>query len=99
MIERLRQAGDEKTVAVLEIILHDEIGHVAIGSHWFKYLCQQRGLDAARTFHELAGQYFPGQICGPFHYEARRQAGFSTAELEALEQMGTGKTQGGKTTP
>jgi len=99
MIERLRQADDEKTVTVLEIILRDEIGHVAIGSHWFQYLCQQRGLDAARTFHELVGHYFPGQICGPFHYEARQQAGFSAAELEALEQMGTGKVQGGNTTP
>jgi len=99
MIQRLRQAGDEKTVAVLEIIWRDEIGHVAIGSHWFQYLCQQRGLNAAQTFHELVGQYFPGQICGPFHYEARQQAGFSTAELKALEQMGTGKTQGRNTTP
>ncbi len=91
MIARLHQAGDEKMVAVLEIILRDEIGHVAIGSRWFQYLCRQRGLDAARTFHELVGQYFPGQICGPFHYEARQQAGFSATELKMLEQMGTGK--------
>jgi uncharacterized ferritin-like protein (DUF455 family) len=87
MIERLRQAGDEKTVAVLEIILRDEIGHVAIGSHWFQYLCRQRGLDSAQTFQELIEQYFPAQICGPFHYEARQQAGFSAAELKALECM------------
>ena len=87
MIERLRQAGDEKTMAVLEIILRDEIGHVSIGSHWFQYLCQQRGLDSAQTFQELIEQYFPAQICGPFHYEARQQAGFSTAELKALECM------------
>lgn len=99
MIARLRQAGDEETVAILEIILRDEIGHVAIGSHWFQYLCQQRGLDAAQTFHELLEHYFPGQICGPFHYEARLQAGFSTVELEALERMGTGKAQGGNTAP
>ena len=99
MIARLRQAGDEETVAILEIILRDEIGHVAIGSHWFQYLCQQRGLDAAQTFHELLERYFPGQICGPFHYEARRQAGFSTVELEALERMGAGKAQGGNTAP
>jgi len=87
MIERLRQAGDEKTMAVLEIILRDEIGHVSIGSHWFQYLCRQRGLDSGQTFQELIEQYFPAQICGPFHYEARQQAGFSTAELKALECM------------
>ncbi|MBS0298969.1 MAG: ferritin-like domain-containing protein [Proteobacteria bacterium] len=94
MIQRLRQAGDEETVAVLEIIWRDEIGHVAIGSHWFRYLCRQRGLDAAQTFHELVGRYFPGQICGPFHYEARQQAGFSVAELKALEQMEISKAHG-----
>lgn len=97
MIARLRQAGDEKTVAVLEIILHDEIGHVAIGSRWFQYLCQQRGLDSEQTFHTLAGQYFSGQISGPFHYEARQQAGFSVAELKALEQMAIAKARGGNT--
>ena len=76
------------------VLAKPAIGHVAIGSHWFKYLCQQRGLDSAQTFHELAGQYFPGQICGPFHYAARQQAGFSAAELKALEQMGSGKARG-----
>ena len=97
IIARLRQAGDEKTVAVLEIILRDEIGHVAIGSHWFKYLCQRRGLDSEQTFHTLAGQYFSGQLSGPFHYESRQQAGFSTAELKALEQMAIAKARGGNT--
>jgi uncharacterized ferritin-like protein (DUF455 family) len=97
IIARLRQAGDEKTVAVLEIILRDEIGHVAIGSHWFKYLCQRRGLDSEQTFHTLAAQYFSGQVSGPFHYESRQQAGFSTAELKALEQMAIAKAHGGNT--
>ena len=99
IIARLRQAGDEKTVAVLEIILRDEIGHVAIGSRWFKYLCQRRGLDSEQTFHTLAGQYFSGQLSGPFHYESRQQAGFSTAELKALEQMAIAKARGGNTAP
>lgn len=88
MIKRLRQAGDDKTTAILEIILRDEIGHVAIGSHWFKYLCEQRGLDAEQTFRHLVSQHFGGQIAGPFHHEARQQAGFSAAEINALESLG-----------
>ncbi|MEJ2654165.1 MAG: ferritin-like domain-containing protein [Acidihalobacter sp.] len=36
MIERLRQAGDMETVAALEVILREEVGHVAIGSRWFE---------------------------------------------------------------
>ncbi len=97
LIKRMRQAGDEKTAAVLEIILRDEIGHVAIGSRWFKYLCQRRGLDSEQTFHTLAGQYFSGQVSGPFHYESRQQAGFSMEELKALEQMAIAKARGGNT--
>ncbi|SDW18737.1 ferritin-like domain-containing protein [Nitrosomonas oligotropha] len=97
LIKRMRQAGDEKTAAVLEIILRDEIGHVAIGSHWFQYLCRQRGLDPEQTFHELINRYFSGQMFGPFHYEARQQAGFSLAELKALEQMGIAKKRGENT--
>lgn len=87
MIKRLRQAGDDKTTAILEIILRDEIGHVAIGSYWFRFLCQQRGLDAEQTFGHLISEHFSGQITGPFHHEARQQAGFSPAELQTLESM------------
>ncbi len=87
IIRRLRQIGDEQTAAILEIILRDEIGHVAIGSRWFKYLCQQRGLDAERTFRELIIQHFSGQVTGPFHYEARQQAGFTADELRTLESI------------
>lgn len=87
IIQRLQQIGDEKTVAILEIILRDEIGHVAIGSHWFTDLCKQRGLDAERTFRELVIQHFSGQIAGPFHYEARQQAGFTADELRMLEHV------------
>jgi uncharacterized ferritin-like protein (DUF455 family) len=87
MMARLRTAGDEETIALLEIILRDEIGHVAIGTHWFRFLCEQRGLAAERTFHELISQYLKGRIKGPFHRAARLRAGFSETELEALEQM------------
>lgn len=85
IIKRLRNAGEEKTAAILEIILRDEVGHVKIGSHWFKYFCDQRGLDSVQTFRALINQYFTGQLSGPFHYETRQKAGFSIAELKALE--------------
>lgn len=87
IIDRLRHRGDKKTTAVLEIILRDEIGHVAIGSHWFKYFCAQRNLDAEQTFQRLVVQYFTGQLTGPFHYAARQQAGFTKTELESLQRI------------
>ena len=34
---KLAQAGDTDAAKILDIILRDEIGHVAIGNHWFNY--------------------------------------------------------------
>ncbi|MDX8410451.1 MAG: ferritin-like domain-containing protein [Mariprofundaceae bacterium] len=84
MIGKLRQAGDGRAVEILEVILHDEIGHVRIGTRWFHHLCDERGLEAESAFFELLHKHFPGGLHGPFNEEARRQAGFSTAEMERL---------------
>lgn len=84
MIQRLRDVGDHETVAALEIILRDEIGHVAIGSHWFRELCMQRGWAPEPTFRELVARHLRGGIRGPLHRAARLQAGFSEAELARL---------------
>ncbi len=89
IMQRLRHAGDLESVAALEIILREEVGHVEIGSRWFKYHCDQRGLNMEETFRELICEYFAGQLRGQFNYEARCQAGFSRAELQALERLGT----------
>ena len=88
MMAHLSAAGDEETVALLEIILRDEIGHVEIGSRWFRWLCEQRALTPESVFRELIERYMKGQVKGPFHRDARLQAGFSESELAALEQMG-----------
>ena len=83
--EKLHQAGDDKAVSILDIILRDEIGHVEIGSRWFRYLCEQRGLDPEPVFSELLHRHFPKGQFGPFNLEARRQAGFSPQEIASLE--------------
>ena len=87
MIERLRKAGDNVSIVLLDIILHDEIGHVEIGTRWFHYLCEQRQLDPEQTFVALLDEYMQGQVRPPFHYEARRRAGFSDNEMHRLEVM------------
>ncbi|HED17229.1 MAG TPA: ferritin-like domain-containing protein [Gammaproteobacteria bacterium] len=84
MIERLQSAGDTRTVEILDIILRDEIGHVSIGSHWYHYFCDQRGLDRDGTFKKLVMQYMNQPLRGPFHTAARLQAGFTMRELEQL---------------
>jgi uncharacterized ferritin-like protein (DUF455 family) len=84
MIQRLTKIGDQQTVDILEIILQDEIGHVAIGSRWFKYCCQQRGLDAIVVFQQLLEQYMGGGLRGELYIEGRLQAGFTQEELNQL---------------
>ncbi|MBS3742909.1 MAG: ferritin-like domain-containing protein [Wenzhouxiangellaceae bacterium] len=85
MIEKLRQAGDHESVACLEVILEEEVRHVAIGSRWFRHLCDQRGLVSETTFRSLLDEYFAGGLRGPFNHPARLEAGFTESELEDLE--------------
>lgn len=84
MQEKLREAGDLKGVAILEIILRDEIGHVARGDRWFRAICTQRGLEPETTYRELVQRHVRHPWRGPFHCDARRQAGFSVEELREL---------------
>lgn len=84
--DKLRAVGDHAGADILDIILHDEIGHVAIGNHWYKLLCAQGQLDPVATYAELALRHAAPRLRGPFNWEARRQAGFDAAELEALRQ-------------
>lgn len=81
---KLVKAGDHDGGKILDIILRDEIGHVAIGNHWYNWLCQQRGLNPVATYAELAQRHGAPRLRGPFNVEARLAAGFSTEELEWL---------------
>ena len=87
MIERLRSAGDRETVAILEVILEEEVRHVEIGSRWFRYLCQQRGFEPEATFLSLVKEYFTGTLRGPFNIPARMRAGFSQSEMDAIAAL------------
>ncbi|WP_321814513.1 MULTISPECIES: ferritin-like domain-containing protein [unclassified Paraburkholderia] len=81
---RLKQAGDHESAAILDIILRDEVGHVRIGNHWFRQLCDERGLDPHEAWLTLAARYHAPRMRGPFNVEARRSAGFDEDELNAL---------------
>lgn len=87
MMERFAAAGDQETVAVLEIILRDEVGHVEAGSRWFRYLCEQRGIDPETTYFALLDEHLGSKVRCPLHKPARRQAGFSESELGRLEAL------------
>ncbi len=87
MQAKLRKVGTPdalEAVAILDIILRDEVGHVAIGNHWFRHLCGQRGLEPVAAYAALARQYGAPRLKGPLNLEARRAAGFDADELAAL---------------
>jgi uncharacterized ferritin-like protein (DUF455 family) len=83
---KLISVGDHKAGAILAIILKDEIGHVAAGNHWYRWLCTQRQLDPITTYTELVQQYDAPRLLPPFNLEARRLAGFEEDELRQLAQ-------------
>jgi len=81
---KLLGAGDTKAGEILDIILRDEIGHVAAGNRWYRWLCTQRGLEPVATYAGLAQRFGAPRLRGPFNIEARRLAGFDDEELKAL---------------
>ena len=87
MIVKLRKLGDDGTADILEIILREEVAHVAAGSRWFRWYCTQRGLDSDATFATLLTEYARGSLRGPFNAEARLAAGFSAVELAQLQTL------------
>jgi len=91
--DRFKQIKDERAVEILEIILHDEIGHVLVGNRWFNLLCANEGLSPIATYRELAEKYRAPTLRGPFNFDAREQAGFTSEELEILESLSEKRTQ------
>ena len=83
-LRNLPYAYAQEAVLILDRILADEVGHVAIGNHWFHTLCRQRGVQAEVYYREAALLHKAPTLKPPFNFAARRAAGFSEAELAAL---------------
>jgi uncharacterized ferritin-like protein (DUF455 family) len=84
---KLRAVGTPhalRAVDTLQIILSDEIGHVAIGNHWYRWLCARGALEPVTHYRALVTQHNAPRLHAPFNEAARRQAGFTDDELAAL---------------
>lgn len=85
---KLQQTGAPdalEAVAILDIILREEVGHVAIGNHWYRHLCQKQDLDPEAHYGQLVTDYAAPRPKPPLNLAARSQAGFSDAELSWLQ--------------
>lgn len=85
IVAKLRQVGDEATIGVLDIILRDEIGHVALGDRWFRHFCAERGVEPEATYLSLMTEFDAPWPPRPLNVEARLSAGFSADEIARLE--------------
>lgn len=86
---KLRKVGTPAAlaaVAILDTILSEEIGHVAIGNHWFHWLCARDGVDALTFYPDAARRYRAPSLKPPFNLTARREAGFTSEELAIFPQ-------------
>ena len=86
---KLRQVGTAdalRAVEILDIILRDEIGHVAIGNHWYRWLCERDGLDPVAHYPVLTERYKAPKLRPPFNVPARLRAGFTSDEIARLGQ-------------
>jgi uncharacterized ferritin-like protein (DUF455 family) len=84
MQAKLRRAGDLRAVEILDVILRDEVGHVAIGNHWYRWLCARDRLDPIALYAELAVRFEAPRLRPPFNIEARLAAGFTESEIDLL---------------
>ncbi|HYP84033.1 ferritin-like domain-containing protein [Variovorax sp.] len=84
-LRRVDTPDAHAAVAILDVILRDEVGHVAIGNHWYRWLCARAGQDPEALYPQLVARYEAPRLKPPFNHEARRRAGFSAGELRALD--------------
>ena len=84
---KLRQVGTPDALAavsILDTILREEVGHVAIGNHWYRWLCARDGVEPEAHYATLVQRYEAPRHKPPFNEAARRLAGFSETELAWL---------------
>jgi uncharacterized ferritin-like protein (DUF455 family) len=89
MQAKFEKAGDVRAVEILAVILRDEVGHVAIGNHWFRWLCRRDGLDPLTHYATLVQRHQAPRPRPPFTLDARRRAGFDADELAVLVSRGS----------
>jgi uncharacterized ferritin-like protein (DUF455 family) len=83
--KKLSAAGDARAVEILDTILRDEVGHVAIGNHWYRWACERDGVDPEADFLELCSLHQAPRPRKPLNLSARALAGFTATELQSIE--------------
>jgi uncharacterized ferritin-like protein (DUF455 family) len=83
--ERLLRTGDAESARILERIHDEEIGHVAAGTRWYRYVCDRAGIDPEAHFISVVRRFRAGWRGARIDREGRLAAGFTERELGILE--------------
>ena len=75
----------DKIIAVLGVIVEEEIDHVRKGDRWFDYACEQESV-AKTVYFDIIEKYYPESFPRKKHInvKARQDAGFSCSELNTI---------------
>ena len=90
IIAKLSRFGDDfakQIQGALEVILQEEIEHVAKGDRWFRWACERGGIkDMEQEYFKRVERVYPGTLGSKqdLNIEARKQAGFSSEEIALL---------------
>lgn len=87
LIERFRHIKDDKTVSILGLILKEEIGHVLIGTKWYRYMCEKFNQNPEEKFRQSIDEFLPSARTKKINHKARLLAGFSQSELDYLSAI------------
>ncbi|WP_200894473.1 ferritin-like domain-containing protein [Sphingomonas sp. SRS2] len=82
LISRFEAADDMRSGRILRRIAEDEIGHVAAGVEWFRFLCDRERIDCVQNWQLQVRRHFRGTIKPPFNDSSRAKAGL-TKEMMA----------------
>lgn len=85
-LRRVNTPDALRACEILDVILRDEVGHVAIGNRWYRWLCERAGVDPIAHYRVLYRRHEAPRLRAPFNLEARARAGFTDEELQDLER-------------
>ncbi len=90
MIAKLERFGDDmakRMKEALEVILAEEVEHVAKGDRWFRWACKRSGIeDMEKEYFRRVERVYPGTLGSKegLNIEDRKRAGFSCSEIRLL---------------
>ncbi|MBT5895061.1 MAG: ferritin-like domain-containing protein [Rhodospirillaceae bacterium] len=88
MVGKLLRGGDQKSSEILQLILDEEISHVAIGCRWFEWSCQRLDLEPVDHWRALIAKSFASVLKPPFNEMARNRAGMAAKYYQPLDAPG-----------